>query len=93
MAYNPNDLSALVYANGFTIWHYRTTDNYDDVDAYGGGYFNEAASMLRAGDFMYVNASTNGPARQHATLVITENKGGIVEVATMGYSEGVLALA
>ena len=93
MAYNPNNLSALCYANGFTVWHYRTPDDYNVVDWSGSGYFNEAASMLRVGDFMYVNANTGDPARQHATLVVTENKGGIVEVATVAYTEGALALA
>jgi hypothetical protein len=26
MAYRSKDLSALAYANGFTLWHYRTSD-------------------------------------------------------------------
>jgi hypothetical protein len=26
MAYDPTNLSALSYANGFTLWHYKTTD-------------------------------------------------------------------
>ena len=26
MAYDASNLSALTYANGFTLWHYRTSD-------------------------------------------------------------------
>jgi len=44
MAYDPNNLSALTYANGFTLWHYKTPDSTTTVDT--SGYFNEAAGML-----------------------------------------------
>ena len=53
MAYDPTQLSALSYANGFTLWHYRTDDQWDKV--IDPGYFNSAASMLRAGDMIIVN--------------------------------------
>ena len=41
MAYDPNNLSALTYANGFTLWHYKTTGHDAAVDTT--GYFNNAA--------------------------------------------------
>ena len=31
MAFNPSGLSALAYANGFTLWHYKTIDAADVV--------------------------------------------------------------
>jgi hypothetical protein len=53
MAFKPSDLSALAYANGFTLWHYRTTDSSTTVDTT--GYFNQAAGILRVGDFIFGN--------------------------------------
>ena len=50
MAYQPQQLSALSYANGFTLWHYRTSDPAADVDT--AGYFDAAVRMLRIGDFI-----------------------------------------
>ena len=58
MAYDASNLSALTYANGFTLWHYKTPDTATVVD--GGGYFNEAASMLRVGDFVFANTGIGG---------------------------------
>ena len=57
MAYDSNNLSALTYANGFTLWHYKTPDLAADVDTT--GYFDEAASMLRTGDFIMANTAIN----------------------------------
>ena len=54
MAYEAKNLSAISYANGFTLWHYRTTDLVPAVDNI--DYFNGAESMLREGDFIFVNA-------------------------------------
>ena len=56
MAYQSRDLSVLAYANGFTLWHYATSDAADVVDAQ--GYFNPAADMLRAGDIIIANVDT-----------------------------------
>ena len=60
MAYDSNNLSALSYANGQTVWGYRTR-----VDHLGKvlepGYFNAAAGMLPSDDPIFISAST-GPA-------------------------------
>lgn len=55
MAYEPKNLSVLAYANGFTMWHYRTTDTYEEVTSR--GYFNGAADMVRAGDMIILNST------------------------------------
>lgn len=47
MACNANNLSALAYANGFTLFHYRTSDPIEEVDQ--PGYFDEARPMFRLG--------------------------------------------
>ena len=54
MAYQSKNLSALGYANGFTLWHYRTSDLAAEVD--NAGYFNAASRMVRVGDFILLNA-------------------------------------
>jgi hypothetical protein len=56
MAYVSSNLSVLAYANNFTLWHYTTIDSAVNT----GGYFNNAASMLRVGDFIIVNIDTDG---------------------------------
>jgi len=73
MAYDPNNLSALTYANGFTLWHYKTPDSTTTVDT--SGYFNEAAGMLRVGDFILASASSSG-----GVFVVNSNAGGVVDV-------------
>lgn len=54
MAYQPENLSALSYANGFTIWHYRTSDGFGDLIC-PGYWVRTAARMLRVGDWIAVN--------------------------------------
>lgn len=54
MAYDSNNLSALTYANGFTLWHYKTKDLAEKTLA--SGYFHKASSMLRIGDAIMINA-------------------------------------
>jgi len=58
MAFQSKDLSVIAYANGFTLWHYTTTDAAADVDT--AGYFNDAADMLRRGDMILANTDTGG---------------------------------
>ncbi len=80
MAYDPHNLSALSYANGFTLWHYRTDDMPADVDNV--GYFNDAAKMLREGDFIFVNAGI-GTAPTHGVFIVLSNSGGVVDVSNL----------
>lgn len=81
MAYQSKALSALGYANGFTLWHYRTQDSEVDVEAI--GYLNPASRMVRVGDFIMLNANIRTSAR-HAILVVAENADGLVKTITMG---------
>ncbi len=61
MAFRSRDLSVLAYANGFTLWHYRTQDGIESLLGLGAesggepGYFGSANDMLRAGDQIIVN--------------------------------------
>jgi hypothetical protein len=77
MAYNASNLSALTYANGFTLWHYKTPDTTAVVDST--GYFNGAAAMLRVGDFIFANANVSA-TMQSGVFIVNANSGGVVDV-------------
>ena len=56
MAFAIRNLSVLAYANGFTLWHYKSGK--DTLDAVGGGnYLADASDMLTAGDLIMLTAS------------------------------------
>ncbi len=80
MAYDASNLSALTYANGFTLWHYKTEDAADVVDT--SGYFNEAASMLRVGDFIFANANVDA-TMESGVFIVASNSGGVVDLANI----------
>lgn len=76
MAFASKDLSVLAYANNFTLWHYTTFDS--SVTA--GGYFNNAASMLRVNDLIIANIDTDGTPST-VFYIVTANTGTAVTVA------------
>ena len=80
MAYQPQNLSALSYANGFTLWHYRTPDAAATVD--NSGYFNGATPMLRVGDFVLVNAGV-GVLPESGVVIVLSNANGVVDVSNL----------
>jgi hypothetical protein len=80
MAYSPEDLSVLAYANGFTLWHYTTTDSAATTDT--SGYFNRASDMLRVGDMILANVDTSGTPGAGIFLV-NSNSGGVVDIANL----------
>ena len=53
MSFAARELSVLAYANGFTLWHYRTAA--DDLLA--AGYFDSAQELLREGDQIIANTA------------------------------------
>lgn len=55
MAFKNIELSVIAYANGFTLWQYRTEDTIADIKD---GYFPKRILDLMAnGDIMIINAS------------------------------------
>jgi len=78
MAFQPENLSVLAYANGFTLWHYRTADAATTVDT--AGYFADAAEMLRAGDMILANTQDGAAG---GLLRVAEAGAGTVDVADM----------
>lgn len=80
MAFKLKDLSVLAYANGFTLWHYKTADLDTDVDT--ANYFAEAVDMLRVGDMIFANTNTGATASGGIFRVVS-NTGTAVDVANM----------
>jgi len=59
MAFALRNLSVLAYANGFTLWHYKSGG--DKLAATTKtGYFADAADLLAEGDMVMLSASEGG---------------------------------
>ena len=69
MALATKDLSVLAYANGFTLWHYTTSDTAAAVLA--DGYFAAARDLLRPGDMLLLTADVRNQAD---VLVVCTNE-------------------
>jgi hypothetical protein len=51
MAFAIRNLSVLAYANGFTLWHYRSgKDRLENIA--GNNYLRDGSDMLKAGDLI-----------------------------------------
>ena len=75
MAFAIRDLSVLAYANGFTLWHYKTgKDSLDTVMEK--NFFSDAHDMMAAGDMVMV--SGGGTAR---VVCVADTGDGSVAVA------------
>lgn len=58
MAFTLRNLSVLAYANGFTLWHYKSGDKLSAAAAQ--GYFADAADLLAPGDMVMLSAAEGG---------------------------------
>jgi hypothetical protein len=59
MAFMLRNLSVLAYANGFTLWHYKSgPDKLSQTTR--AGYFSDAADLLAPGDMMMLSAEEGG---------------------------------
>jgi hypothetical protein len=59
MAFAIRNLSVLAYANGFTLWHYKTAVEMRETISLP-GFFAAAGDMLTAGDIIMVSAKNGG---------------------------------
>ena len=70
MAFAVRNLSVLAYANGFTLWHYKSgKDTLNAISS--GNYLADAADMLTAGDLIMVTG-TDGARILSVTLADIE---------------------
>ena len=94
MAFDSAELSVLAYANGFTLWHYRTADRPADLvpAVPGNGYFAAANELLRPGDQIIVNLPRDGRIAIVNLVVTAVDEAGAVAVEPMdsgGFSTSV----
>jgi hypothetical protein len=62
MAFAIRNLSVLAYANGFTLWHYKSgRDRLEVVSS--GNYLADASDMVTAGDLVMVTAADGAGIR------------------------------
>jgi hypothetical protein len=59
MAFMLRNLSVLAYANGFTLWHYKSGPD-KLTQATREGYFADAADLLAPGDMVMLSAAEGG---------------------------------
>ena len=84
MPFMARELSVLAYANGFTLWHYRTADPASNLIAVDGGYFAAADEVLRPGDQIILTL-LQGRRVAGGALVVTGVRPGVaVDVAVAG---------
>lgn len=57
MGFENRNLSVIAYANGFTLWNYRTDDDIDKVLK--DNYFTKIYTLSRTGDIIIINARHN----------------------------------
>ena len=58
MAFAIRNLSVLAYAQGFTLWHYKSVAALAEICAR--GFFDGAADMMAAGDMVLISAADGG---------------------------------
>ena len=69
------DLSVLAYANGFTLWHYRTAEDMTDLCADGG--LNAVGDMVRPGDLIIASGGSGRSAAAGLLVVADAAPNGI----------------
>lgn len=52
MAFQHKNLSVIAYANGFTMWHYKTEDQLEGLLD---GYFDSASDLMNKNDMLVLN--------------------------------------
>lgn len=63
MAFKNKNMSVIAYANGFTLWHYSSTEH-TLVEIVADGFFNPVNLLCNVGDIIVINATdTTGMRR------------------------------
>jgi len=77
MSFSLRHLSVLAYANGFTLWHYKTgIEGTEAVSA--NNFFDEAGDMMASGDMVVVS----GPLGGRVLCILPEKTG--IRTAALG---------
>jgi hypothetical protein len=82
MAFDLKNLSVLAYANGFTLWHYKTPDA--PANAARPGYFNDAKETFHVGDMVLANLGFGTTAARNGVFaVVSVEKDRDVDLANL----------
>lgn len=79
MSMDSKNLSVLAYSNGFTLWHYKTTDAKTVVEA--SGYFNKVSNIFNVGDVIF--ASLGQTSTDMTIYVVSSVESGVVSVSNL----------
>lgn len=63
MAFKNKELSVIAYANGWTMWQYRTDDSIDLIEQ-DLNYFSAPAKLMATGDVIYITSGSITYMRQ-----------------------------
>lgn len=72
MAFSIRELSVMAYANGFTLWHYKSLFQ-SLADVRKANFFVDAIDMMAAGDMILISAKDGG-----GLSVVTEVKDNVI---------------
>ena len=60
MSFMHRNMSVLAYANGFTLWHYKSPSDTVEFMSNDQGYFNTCSTSLSAGDLLMITGADGG---------------------------------
>ena len=56
MAYKNKNMSVIAYANGFTLWQYKTDDSIDLIDENLGYFPKSIVNLMAMGDMIFISS-------------------------------------
>jgi len=83
MAYSVTGLMLVAGSkagNAPQMWTYKSNDLAEDID--GAGYFNDAASILKVGDLIYIHADADSTPT-FGFAVVNANSGTVVDITSL----------
>lgn len=86
MSFTPGKLAVLAYANSFSLWHYESKDELDQLAA--PGYFDEIVGVLRRGDLIFASRA-DSTFRKATMLLVTDVSDSAITVEVLaGTADG-----
>ena len=56
MAFQNKNIAVIAYANGFTIWHYKTTDSIIDIEKNNTYFPKQMCDLFKTGDMIIITS-------------------------------------
>lgn len=56
MGYKNRNMSVIAYANGFTLWQYKTDDSIDLIDENLGYFPKSIVDLMAMGDMIFISS-------------------------------------